>query len=297
MILPLRAGAADHPVDRLLQRRVGDQRAVLAGGEQGGLVDHVGQVGAGHPDGALGQPLEVDVRRERLALGVHGQDRPAAGQVGRADRDLPVEPARAQQRRVQDVGPVGGRDQDDAAAGVEAVHLDQQLVERLLALVVAAAEAGAALAADRVDLVDEDDARGVLLGLLEQVAHPGGADADEHLHEVRTGDRVERHPGLAGDRAGQQRLAGAGRAVEQHALGDLRAERLVAGRVLQEVLDLVQFLDGLVGAGHVGERGLGHVLVQLLGLGLAERHTRLPPPWALFIIQNRMSSTRPSGIR
>jgi hypothetical protein len=31
------------------------------------------------------------------------------------------------------------------------------------------------------------------LGLLEQVAHAGGADADEHLDEVGAGDRVERH--------------------------------------------------------------------------------------------------------
>ena len=152
----------------------------------------------------------------------------------------------------------------------EAVHLDEQLVQRLLALVVAAAEAGAALAADRVDLVDEDDAGAVLLGLLEQVAHPGGADADEHLDEVRTGDREERHARLARDGARQQRLAGAGRAVEQHALGDLGAERLVARRVLQEVLDLVELLDRLVDAGDVGERRLRHVLVQLLGLRLAE---------------------------
>src|ERR687898_159897 len=48
------------------------------------------------------------------------------------------------------------------------------------------AQTGAALAADRVDLVDEDDAGGVLLGLLEQVAHTRGADADEHLDEVGT---------------------------------------------------------------------------------------------------------------
>ena len=124
-------------------------------------------------------------------------------------------------------GPVGGGDQDDAALDVEAVHLDEQLVERLLALVVAAAHAGAAVPADGVDLVDEDDRRGVGLGLLEQVAHPGRADADEHLDEVRAGDRVERHAGLAGDGAGEQRLAGAGRAVEQHALRDLGADGLV----------------------------------------------------------------------
>ena len=152
----------------------------------------------------------------------------------------------------------------------EAVHLDQQLVERLLALVVAAAQTGAALAADRVDLVDEDDARAVLLGLLEQVTNPGGADADEHLDEVRAGDGEERHARLAGDRSGQQRLAGAGRAVQQDALGDLGAQRLIPRRVLQEVLDLVELLDRLVDACDVGERGLGHVLGQLLGPGLAE---------------------------
>src|SRR3954466_11233186 len=34
-------------------------------------------------------------------------------------------------------------------------------------------------------------------GLLEQVAHAAGAHADEHLDEVGTGDRVERHARLA----------------------------------------------------------------------------------------------------
>ena len=157
----------------------------------------------------------------------------AAVQVGALDGDLPVEAARAQQRRVEDVGPVGRGDEDHAALDVEAVHLDEQLVERLLALVVAAAEAGAAVPADGVDLVDEDDGRGVGLGLLEQVADAGGADADEHLDEVRAGDRVERHAGLAGDGARQQRLAGAGRAVEQDALGDLGADRLELGGLLR----------------------------------------------------------------
>ena len=193
-------------------------------------------------------------------------------QVRAVDRDLPVEAAGAQQRRVEDVGPVGGGDQDDAALDVEAVHLDEQLVEGLLALVVAAAEAGAAVPADGVDLVDEDDGRGVGLGLLEQVADPGGADADEHLDEVGAGDRVERHAGLAGDGAGQQRLAGAGRAVEQHALGDLGADGLELGRVLEELLDLLELLDRLVRAGDVRERRLRGVLGDQLGLGLAELH-------------------------
>ena len=112
-----------------------------------------------------------------------------------------------QQRRVERLGPVRRREHDDAGGRVEAVHLGEHLVERLLALVVRHERAAAALA-DRVDLVDEDDRGRRLAGRGEQVADPRGADADEHLDEARTGQREERDVGLTGDRAGQQRLAG-----------------------------------------------------------------------------------------
>ena len=216
--------------------------------------------------------LEFDALRERLALRVHLEDLLAALEVGCIDADLAVEAAGAQERGVEDVGAVRRRDEDDVRLGVEAVHLDEQLVQGLLALVVPAAEAGAAVAADRVDLVDEDDGRRVLLGLVEEVAHAAGADADEHLDEVRTGDRVERHARLTGDGAGEERLAGSGRAVEQHALGDARADRLELRRLLQELLDLVELLDGLVGTGDVVEGDLRALLRDELRLGLAELH-------------------------
>ena len=58
---------------------------------------------------------------------------------------------------------------------------------------------------------------------------------------------------LAGDRAGEQRLAGPGRAVEQDAVRDASAELGVFLRVLQEVDDLHQLVLGLVDPGHVVE--------------------------------------------
>src|SRR3546814_4163700 len=56
---------------------------------------------------------------------------------------LPVEAARAEQRRIEHVGPVGGGDDDDAFVRFEPVHLDEELVQGLLALVIAVAEARA----------------------------------------------------------------------------------------------------------------------------------------------------------
>ncbi len=104
---------------------------------------------------------------------MHLEDLLAADDVGVRHHHLAVETARTQQRRIEHVGAVGRSDQDDAFVGLEAVHLDKQLVQRLLALVIAAAEAGAAMAADGVDFVDEDDAGRILLGLVEHVADTG----------------------------------------------------------------------------------------------------------------------------
>ena len=69
---------------------------------------------------------------------------------------------------------------------VEAVHLNEQLVQGLLTLVMATAHTGTTMTTNSVNLINEDDGRGGLLGLLKEVAHSGGTDADEHLDEIRT---------------------------------------------------------------------------------------------------------------
>ena len=160
------------------------------------------------------------------------------------------------ERRVQDVGTVRGGHDDDALRRVEAVHLDQQLVQRLLALVVraeACAHRAAATLADRVDLVQEHQRGRLLLRLLEQLADARGAQADEHLDELRAGHEEERDVRLPGDGASEQRLAASRRTEQQHALRDAPAEPLVLLRVLQEVDDLAELFLRLVDAGHVVE--------------------------------------------
>ena len=148
--------------------------APAAHGEQGGLVDEVGQVGAAHAGRAPGHDVEVDVGADALvAWQCTSRIGQALVELGQRHDDLAVEAAGAQQGGVEDVGPVGGRHHHDALGGLEAVHLGEHLVERLLPLVVAAAEAGAALAADRVDLVDEDDRPAHLAGRTGTGRAPG----------------------------------------------------------------------------------------------------------------------------
>jgi hypothetical protein len=214
----------------------------------------------------------LDVFRQRHLAHVHLENLLAAADIRQPDHHLAVETARAQQRRVEHIGPVGGGDHDHAVVDLEAVHLDQQLVEGLLALVVTAAEAGATMATDGVDLVDEDDARRLLLGLVEHVAHPRRADADEHLDEIGTGDGEEGHLGLTGDGLGQQRLTGTGLADHEHAAGNAAAELLELARVAQELDQLLHVFLGLVDAGDVGEGGRDLVFAEQARLALAEAH-------------------------
>ena len=82
---------------------------------------------------------------------------------GSGNHHLAVEAARTQQRRIEHVRTVGRGDDDHALADSEAVHLDQHLVQGLFASRRCRRPDDATLEADRVDFIDEDDAKGVLL--------------------------------------------------------------------------------------------------------------------------------------
>jgi hypothetical protein len=92
---------------------------------------------------------------------VHPEDAFATAHVRSVDDDLSVEPPRTKEGGIQHVGTVCGRYQDHAVIGLESIHLDQELVESLLPLIVAATESGTAVPPDRINFVDEDDARSV----------------------------------------------------------------------------------------------------------------------------------------
>ena len=208
-----------------------------------------------------------------------------------------VEATGAQQRRIENVGPVGGGDQNDIGVGAEAVHLNQDLVERLLTFIVGTAQTGAAIATDGVDLVDEDDARAVALGLLKEVAHTAGAHAHKHLDKFGAGDAEEGHARLARDGLGHQRLAGAGRADQQHALGNASAQRGELLRLLKKLDDLLQLHLGLIRAGHVIEDDRGRSPVKTRALLLPNDMAWLLLPWVWRKRMKKRPTIKTSGSR
>src|SRR5882762_9320464 len=135
---PLLGGGDDHraPLDAHQDLVLGvlevdhlDELLVLARREQRRLVDEIREVGAGEAGRPPGEDFQVDVRRQRDAPGVNAQDLLTALDVRPRDDHLAIEAPRAEQRRVEHVGPVRRGDEDDALVRLEAVHLDEELVE------------------------------------------------------------------------------------------------------------------------------------------------------------------------
>jgi hypothetical protein len=233
------------------------------------LVDQVGQIRPGEPGRPSGHDVQVDVGTELLALGVDLEDGAAFLLGGQGDDHLPIKPARAQQRRIQGFGAVGGRHHHHPGGRIEAVQLGQQLVQGLVALVVGDELAPPALA-DGVDFVDEHDRGGALAGLVEQIPDPGRPYPHEHLHKRGPGHGNERDMGLPGHGPGQQGLAGPGRADHQDPLGADGPGPGVAVGVLEEVDDLGDLPLGPRVAGHIG-KGRGWFLGVIdPGLGAAD---------------------------
>ncbi len=209
-----------------------------------------------------------------LARKVVGDDVAPAVSVGDVDDEHPVEPSRPDEGLVQHLGAVGrtdhederlvrGRTTDDAEPAqdleapaildqlTERIHLVEERVEAHAAAAHEAADGHAAglrraVLPDRVELVHEQDAGATPSGLgvlaretarvAEQLHDHQLGHADEHALERARIDVDEGQVGLLRDARGEERLAGPGRAGQQHALGHLAAAQL-------ELLDAAQDAD------------------------------------------------------
>jgi len=171
--------------------------------------------------GDAGEFVEVEALAHRHPARVDSEDLAPPALVGDADHDLAVEAAGAAQRLVDGVGAIGRGDDDDVGALLQPVHQGQKLGDE--ALFRLAGDLGA-LGRDRIDLVDEDDRRRSAGRLLKHLPQALFALAVARTHDLGAVDDEELRVALVGDGLGEAGLAGARRAVEQHALGRLHPE-------------------------------------------------------------------------
>ena len=158
--------------------------AIVTSSRKGSLVDHVCEISTGETRGATRENVQVDILGHGNLLGVNLQDLFTATNVRAVNDDATIKAAWPEKSRIKNIRTICGGNKNDAIVRFKAIHLNQKLVERLLTLIVAAAKASAAMPTNSIDLVDKDDARGILLALFEEVTHTRCANADKHFNKV-----------------------------------------------------------------------------------------------------------------
>ena len=197
---------------------------------------------------------------------------PTSGGDTRIWRSKPPGP---QQRGVELLEQVRRGDHDEFAGRREAVHLDEQLIERLLALGVVVRPAHGA---DGVDLVDEDDRRRVLARLAEQPPDARLAPRPANISTKLEADCAKNcAPDSLATALASNVLPVPGGPCSRMPFGTLAPSSLKRAGLAQEVDDLLQLGLGLVGPGDLVpfDRGVG-VGLDLLRLRL--RHQPHRPP-------------------
>src|SRR5699024_358041 len=126
-------------------------------GHQSSFIEKVLKVGPGEARSTRSKRGKINRFIKRFVFRMYFKHRFTASHIRTGDRNLPVETAGTEQCRVKDVGSVCCGNHDDAFVFAKAIHLHKKLVERLLTLIVAAADTGTTLTADCIDLIDEDD--------------------------------------------------------------------------------------------------------------------------------------------
>ena len=225
--------------------------AVAACGQQCCLIYQILDIRRRESRCSLCQNFQRHILCQRFILCMYFENFFSRLYIRHADDNLAIESARSQQRRVQNIRTVGGCQDDNSGIFVKSVHLHQKLVQGLFSFVISAAQAGTSLPSYGIDFIDKNNARCILLCLLEEVTNTGSTHTDEHLHEIRTGNRKERYARFTCSGLGNVGFTGTRITHHQHTFRDPRSQLGIFSRIPKEVHNLLKFFLFLLEAGYI----------------------------------------------
>mmetsp|Transcript_11256 Transcript_11256/g.23560 ORF Transcript_11256/g.23560 Transcript_11256/m.23560 type:complete len:202 (-) Transcript_11256:1072-1677(-) len=128
--------------------------------------------------------LKINIWFKWLAPCMHSKDSLSALEIRQINSNLPVKPSWPQQCIVQNVHPVSSCNGDNTWIAIKTIHLNQDLVDGLLPLIIPSSKACATLTPNCINLINENDARCILLRLGENIPHTGSSHTNKHLHKL-----------------------------------------------------------------------------------------------------------------
>ena len=158
----------------------------MASSDERRLITYISDVGTRESRCLTCQQIHVYRLIQLERLQVYTEYLLALVQVGQVYMYLTVKATCTQQCLVEDIYTVCRSQDDDTRVGTKSIHLGEQLVQRILTLIIAThRRVLATRTAYSVNLIDEDDTGRLLLSLTEEVAHTRSTHTHKHLHEIR----------------------------------------------------------------------------------------------------------------
>ena len=125
-------GAHQNAVTRKLDVLASNSRRIVTSRRDRGFVHQVRELGSGETRSSARNPLQIETVFEFQVTRMNFQNRFTTSHISKIHRDLTIESTRTRQRLVENVRTVSRSDNDNSAGLIESIHLDEQLVERLI---------------------------------------------------------------------------------------------------------------------------------------------------------------------
>ena len=235
------------------------------------FIKEICKIGARKSACTLCKNRKINIRFERLVTCVNLDYFLTPLDIGIVDCNLSVKTSGSEKRRVENIGSVCRRHDNNAVIYAESVHFNKQLVESLFAFVVTATQTGASVTSDSIDLINENDARSGLLCRFEKVTDTRCTYTYIHFNEIRTRDREERNARFACDRLCKQSFSGTRRADKQNTARYFGAEFLEFFGILQKFNNLLKLFLFFISTCYIGKQHFVFFIRTELCSRLAER--------------------------
>ena len=227
-----------------------------SGGKNGSLIHDIFQVSTSCVRHSFCNIVQIDIRVQCLSFAVDFQNGNTSVLIRIIDGYLTVKPSGTQKGGVQYIPSVGGGHDNYTLIYRKAVHLNQQLIQCLLAFIMSAAEAGTAVTADSVDLINKHNGRRDFFCLFKKVADPACTDTDKHFNKITAADGEERNSGFTCNSFGKQCFPCTWRADKQDALWNSGAGFNIIFGVFQEIHHFLKFFLFFICSGNIRECNL-----------------------------------------
>mmetsp|Transcript_8259 Transcript_8259/g.16557 ORF Transcript_8259/g.16557 Transcript_8259/m.16557 type:complete len:200 (+) Transcript_8259:681-1280(+) len=160
-----------------------DLSKITTSRENSSFVHEVGKISSCETWGSACHFVKVNIFCQRLSCRVHLQNRHTALNIWTIDSHLTIKSPWAKQGGIQDIWSVCGSKHNDTCVAFKSVHLCQQLIDGLLSLIITSSHSSTTLSSYGIDLIDENDAWRLGLGLFEQVTDTGCSHTHKQLYE------------------------------------------------------------------------------------------------------------------